>query len=123
MSRDRGDEAAPPSGARRAGLSRRNFLRRGTFTAAAVAVASSVPGISTLVATTTADAPAVDTGVSDAVDDSGALAEPLVAHLKDLSTGEYVLTKDNINAEATREKFEPELQAKRKIAVPELKKR
>jgi ribose transport system substrate-binding protein len=42
---------------------------------------------------------------------------------KDLSTGEYVLTKENIDAEATREKFEPDLQAKRKIAVPELKKK
>ena len=42
---------------------------------------------------------------------------------KDLSTGEYVLTKENLDAEETREKFEPELQAKRKIAVPELKKR
>lgn len=91
MSRDRGDEAVPPSGARRAGLSRRNFLRRGTFTAAAVAVAGSVPGISTLVATTAADAPALDTGVSEAGDDSGALTEPLVAQLKDLNTGEISL--------------------------------
>ena len=91
MSRDRDDEAAPTSGARRAGLSRRNFLRRGTFTAAAVAVAGSVPGISTLVATTTADAPALDAGVSDAGDDAGALTEPLVAQLKDLGTGEISL--------------------------------
>ena len=91
MSRDRGDEAASQLGVRRPGLSRRNFLRRGTFTAAAVAVASSVPGISTLVATTSADAPAVDTGVSEAADDSGALTEPLVAQLKYLGTGEISL--------------------------------
>ena len=91
MRPDPHDKGSPQAGGWREGLSRRTFLRRGTFTAAAVAVASSVPGISTLVATTTADAPAVDTGVSDAVDDSGALAEPLVAHLKDLSTGEISL--------------------------------
>ena len=66
-------------------------MRRGTFTAAAVAVASSVPGISTLVASTAADAPAVDTGVSDATDDSGDLTEPLVAQVKDLNTGEISL--------------------------------
>jgi hypothetical protein len=91
MNRDRGDKATSQPGARRPGLSRRNFLRRGAFTAAAVALASSVPGISTLVATTPADVPAVDTGVSEVADDSGALTEPLVAQLKDLSTGEISL--------------------------------
>lgn len=91
MSADRGDENASQPGGWRAGLSRRNFLRRGTFAAAAVAAASSVPGISTLVSTTSADAPAVDTGMSDAADDSGALTEPLLAHVKDLSTGEIGL--------------------------------
>ena len=90
MTPDLSDENAPPTAGWREGLSRRNFLRRGTLTAAAVAVASSVPGISTLVATT-AEAPAVDTEVSDAADESGALTEPLVAHLKDLSTGEITL--------------------------------
>ena len=92
MSPDPGDENARQPGGWRGGLSRRNFLRRGTFTAAAVAVASSVPGISTLVASTTADAPAVDTGVSDAADDDGgALTEPLVAQVKDPTTGEISL--------------------------------
>ena len=66
MSPDPRDEHAETTDGWRASLSRRSFLRRGTFTAAAVAVASSVPGLSTLVAGTTADAPAVDTGVSDA---------------------------------------------------------
>ena len=92
MSPEPGDENARGDLAvGEAGLSRRNFLRRGTFTAAAVAVASSVPGISTLVATTAADAPAVDTGVSDAADDGGALTEPLIAQVKDPSTGEISL--------------------------------
>ena len=91
MSPDPRDEPATDAEGRRGYLSRRNFLRRGTFTAAAVAVASSVPGISTLVAGTAADAPAVDTGVSDAAGDSGALTEPLVAQVKDLNTGEISL--------------------------------
>lgn len=91
MSPDPRDVYAPAADGRRGGLSRRNFLRRGTFTAAAVAVASSVPGISTLVASTAPEAPAIDTGVSDAASDGGALTEPLVAQVKDLDTGEISL--------------------------------
>jgi hypothetical protein len=91
MSPDPRDEHATEAGGWRGSLSRRNFLRRGTFTAAAVAVASSVPGISTLVASTAAEAPAVDTGVSDAAGDGGDLTEPLVAQVKDLDTGEISL--------------------------------
>ena len=88
---ERDDEIVRPPDGWRGALSRRNFLRRGAFTTAAVAVASSVPGISTLVATTAADAPAVDTGVSDAADEAGALTEPLLAQVKDLGTGEISL--------------------------------
>jgi hypothetical protein len=91
MSADGGDENAPQRGGGRGGLSRRTFLRRGTFTAAAVAVAGSVPGISTLIATTSADAPALDTGLTDAADEGGALTEPLVAQVKNLNTGEISL--------------------------------
>jgi ribose transport system substrate-binding protein len=36
----------------------------------------------------------------------------------DLSTGEYVVTKDNLDTEKTRELFVPELQAKRTIEKP-----
>jgi hypothetical protein len=84
-------EHAEMTGGWRAGLSRRSFLRRGTFTAATVAVASSIPGLSTLVSGATADAPVVETGASDVEMDSGLLSEPLVAHVKDLSTGEISL--------------------------------
>jgi len=91
MSPDSRDKRVPDAEGWRGDLSRRTFLRRGTFTAAAVAVAGSVPGISTLFASTAADAPVVDTGVSDAVGDSGALTEPLVAQVKDLDTGEISL--------------------------------
>jgi ribose transport system substrate-binding protein len=41
----------------------------------------------------------------------------------EMSTGEYVVTRDNLDAVETREKFEPALQEKRKIDTPELKKR
>jgi ribose transport system substrate-binding protein len=37
-----------------------------------------------------------------------------------LSTGEYVVTKDNLDAETTRQLFDPALQAKRKIQTPPL---
>ena len=87
---ERDDETAP-SGGGPGGLSRRNFLRRGAFTTAAVAVASSVPGVSALVATTAADGPALDTGVTDAADDAGPLTEPLIAQVKDAGTGEISL--------------------------------
>ncbi len=91
MGPDRDESAATPPVGWRGGLSRRNFLRRGTVTAAAVAVASSVPGVSTLLATSTADAPAIDSGVSQAADDTSALSEPLVAQVKDLNSGEISL--------------------------------
>ena len=90
MSPDPSDERAEQTGGWRDGLSRRSFLRRGTFTAATVAVVSSVPGLSSLVAGT-ADVPAVETGASDAEMDSGVLSEPLVAHVKDVGTGEISL--------------------------------
>jgi ribose transport system substrate-binding protein len=37
---------------------------------------------------------------------------------KTISTGEYVLTRDNLHSPATRERFDPELQARRVIAAP-----
>jgi hypothetical protein len=90
MTSDETDPKALQPESRRPGLSRRSFLQRGTLTATTVAVASSIPGISALVATT-AESPTVDSEVSDAADESGALTEPLVAHVKDLSTGEISL--------------------------------
>ena len=84
-------EDADRSESWRGSLSRRSFLHRGAFTAAAVAVAGSVPGLSGLVASTAPEAPAVDTSVSEAADESGAMTEPLVAQVKDLTTGEISL--------------------------------
>jgi hypothetical protein len=90
MSAESENENASQAGGWRGGLSRRTFLRRGTFTAAAVAVAGSVP-VSTLLATTTTEAPAVDNEVSTAADEAGVLTEPLVAQVKDPTTGEISL--------------------------------
>ncbi|HEX4433874.1 MAG TPA: hypothetical protein VH012_03530 [Acidimicrobiales bacterium] len=79
------------AGGWRGSLSRRSFLHRGAFTAGAVAVASSVPGLSSLIASTAPEAPAVDAGANEAADEGGALTEPLVAQVKDLTTGEISL--------------------------------
>jgi len=91
MSPDPNDVSEQGTEGWRGSLSRRTFLRRGTFTAAAVAVASSVPGMSALVAGTTANAPTVEAGVDDVGDDAGGLSEPLIAQVKDLTTGEMSL--------------------------------
>ena len=91
MSPDPSDTSEHGTDSWRGSLSRRNFLRRGTFTAAAVAVAGSVPGLSTLVAGTPANAPTVEAGVDDVGDDAGALSEPLIAQVKDVTTGEMSL--------------------------------
>lgn len=73
------------------GLSRRTFLRRGTITAAAVGIAGSVPGLSGLLASGASEAPAAGADASELDSEAGALTEPLVAHVKDLSSGEISL--------------------------------
>ena len=42
---------------------------------------------------------------------------------KEQSTGEYVVTKDNIGDDQMRELFDPDLQSKRKIETPTYKKK
>lgn len=71
-------------------LNRRAFLARSSLLAAAAGAAAVVPGVLTIAAT---DAPEVDAAASDAAAaDSGAVAAnagaPLVAYVRDLSTGE-----------------------------------
>jgi len=71
------------------GVSRRTFLGRGTLAVAAAGVLSSVPGLSGLLTSAEADGPAVDAGAGDAGAAAGGdLAEPLVAHVRDVTTGE-----------------------------------
>ena len=73
--------------------SRRMFLRRGTATGAVVALAGTFPGLSGLLTTVASDAPAAEPEAATVESDAGAatLGEPLVAHVKDLGTGEISL--------------------------------
>jgi hypothetical protein len=83
----------PPTAAelRLSALSRRAFLWRTTLTAAAVGVAGSVPGVSSLIAGGSAEAPALEGDVVGAESDAAGLSDPLVAHVTDLSSGEISL--------------------------------
>ena len=74
-----------------AGVSRRSFLGKGSMAVAAAGVLSSVPGLSSLINAGEAEAPAGESAVAGA--DAGAvnLSEPLVAHVRDISTGEISL--------------------------------
>jgi hypothetical protein len=72
-------------------VSRRAFLGRGSLAVAAAGLVSSIPGLSSLVGAASSDAPAVEGAVGTAAEaDVGAvgLTEPLVAHVRDLSSGE-----------------------------------
>jgi hypothetical protein len=72
-------------------LNRRDFLKRGSMAVAAAGVASAVPmALPTLAgAVTTAPTNAEDTG--EAAETGGHLDRPLVAHVRDLDTGEIGL--------------------------------
>ncbi|GEM_PF-2816757 len=70
------DDGMPIS--RFAGLTRRGFLTRTTVGAAAVGVLSAAPGLGATAQTAESDAPEL----------SPATAEPLVAQVRDLATGE-----------------------------------
>ena len=72
-------------------LSRRTFLRRGTVAAAAIGVVGSIPGLSGLLAGGASEAPAVESGAAQTEGQVANLAEPLVAHVKDVNTGEISL--------------------------------
>jgi hypothetical protein len=85
------DKERPPFSGGWGSLSRRSFLRRGTVTAAAVGVVASVPGLSGLLVSATADAPAAESAANEAEADAGALSQPLLAQVKDLNTGEISL--------------------------------
>ena len=91
MNPSEGADATEPSGGWREGFSRRTFLRRGTLAAAAVGVVGSVPGLSGLLVGGAAEAPAAESAATEAEGDLGALSEPLLAHVKDLGTGEISL--------------------------------
>jgi hypothetical protein len=88
-------------------LSRRSFLRSGSAAVAAVGAISAIPGLPALISVAETQGPA-DAGTAEAAaadTESATLSEPLVAHIRDLNTGEIGLFS------GTREinLFDPEL--------------
>lgn len=73
-------------------VTRRSFLRNSGLAVAAAGVMSQVPLLGNLVTAGEADAPAAtaatDTAVAGTGEGTATLTEPLVAHVRDLSTGE-----------------------------------
>ncbi len=73
-----------------AGVTRRTFLGKGSVAVAAAGVLASVPGIGALLSAGESEAPAV--GAADASvaagDANAALTDPLVAQVRDATTGE-----------------------------------
>jgi hypothetical protein len=76
------------------GVSRRVFLKGGSAAVVAAGAISAVPGLPALLGAAETQAPA-DAGAADSAaadaGSSGTLAEPLIAHIRDLSTGEISL--------------------------------
>ena len=68
-------------------LSRRLFITRSSLTVAAAGLVSALPALPAAMNSAEAEAPELESTVSD----SEALAAPLVAHVKDLQTGEMSL--------------------------------
>jgi hypothetical protein len=96
-------------------LSRRSFLSRGSAAVVAVGAMSTIPGLPALIGVAETQAPA-DAGTAEAAvadSESGSLSEPLVAHIRDLSTGEIGLFS------GTREVnlFDPQLAARLARAI------
>jgi TAT (twin-arginine translocation) pathway signal sequence len=75
-------------------VSRRSFLKGGSAAVAAAGAISAIPGLPAVVGALEAQGPA-DAGAADAAaTDAGGstvLSEPLVAHVRDLATGEIGL--------------------------------
>lgn len=83
------DEEGGPAGtgAARSGLSRRLFLARSSMTLAAAGVVSALPALPAVVTSSEAEAPAAEAEVGE----GESLVAPLVAHVKNLQTGEVSL--------------------------------
>jgi hypothetical protein len=69
------------------GLSRRLFLTKSSLTVVAAGVVSAMPALPSAVTAAETEAPAADSAISD----TDALSGPLIAHVKDLQTGEVSL--------------------------------
>ena len=73
-------------------FSRRMFLTRGSIAVAAAGVATSIPGLGSTLFAGEAEAPAEEAAVADGAGAAaGAMTEPLIAHVRDLASGEIGL--------------------------------
>ena len=72
-------------------LNRRDFLKRGSMAVAAAGVASAVPMALPALAGAVTTAPTNAEDAGEAAETGGHLDQPLVAHVRDLDTGEIGL--------------------------------
>jgi hypothetical protein len=73
-------------------FSRRMFLTRGSIVVAAAGAATSIPGLTSTLLAGEAEAPAAEAAVADgATDATATMTEPLIAHVRDLASGEIGL--------------------------------
>jgi hypothetical protein len=70
-------------------FSRRVFLTRGSIAVAAAGVATSIPGLTSTLLAGEAEAPAAESAVADGA--AATMTEPLIAHVRDLASGEIGL--------------------------------
>ncbi len=85
--RTAGPDSAVTEPKERSGLSRRFFLTRGSLTVVAAGVVSAMPALPAVVTTAETEAPAAESEIGAGT----TLAEPLVAQVKNLQTGEMSL--------------------------------
>jgi hypothetical protein len=99
-------------------FSRRSFLKGGSAAVVAAGALSAIPGLPAVLGVVEtqgpADVGAADAAIADAEASSTVLSEPLVAHIRDLGTGEIGLFS------GTREIIlhDPQLAARLARAVP-----
>ncbi len=72
-------------------LSRRMFLKRSSIAAVAAGAATSVPFLPAVLGTATAEAPAAESSLAADLPAGATMADPIVAHIRDLATGEMNL--------------------------------
>jgi hypothetical protein len=82
-----------PGGSNMTGFSRRSFLKTGSAAAVAAGAISSLPALPALVGAVESQGPGDANAAEGAVADAepAALSEPLIAHVRDLATGEIGL--------------------------------
>ena len=74
-------------------INRRIFLTRSSMAVAAAGVASVVPGLTSGLGASEAEAPAAESAIADSaiIGEAAAMTEPLVVHVRDLASGEIGL--------------------------------